>query len=97
MIDATDTRSFCLGLTAINEVRKCINYIIDDIYISFYWSDLRIEDLTGYGNMTRWGKFPGYGRPGIKTYRNSCRNLEYENFPGYGTFPGYGNYPGYGS
>ena len=33
-------------------------------------------------------KFPGYGRPVIKTCRNLCRN------PGYGDFPGYGNYPG---
>ena len=36
MSDATNNNSFGLGLTAINEVRKCIDYIIDDKYFFFY-------------------------------------------------------------
>ena len=38
--------------------------------------------------------FPGYGRSGIKTCRNLCRNPGNLKFPGYGYFPGYGNYTG---
>ena len=53
MINATDNKSFGLGLRAINEVRKCIDYILDDIFVFFYQSDLRIEALTVYKNMTR--------------------------------------------
>ena len=34
---ATQNKSFGLGLTAINEVRKRIYFILDDIYIFFYW------------------------------------------------------------
>ena len=30
-----------------------IYYILDEIFFFFYRSDLRIEDLTGYKNMTR--------------------------------------------
>ena len=37
------------------------------------------------------GIFPGYGRPGIKSFRNTCRNPGYGNFPGYGSFPGFGS------
>ena len=50
--DATHDRSFSLGLTTVKEVRKHMDYIIDDIFILFYRSDLRIEALTGYINMT---------------------------------------------
>ena len=46
MSDTTNINSFDSGLTAIKEVRKCIYYIIDDIIVFFYQSDLRIEDLT---------------------------------------------------
>ena len=48
MSDATDNKSFGSGLTKMSEVRKRIYYILDDIFIFFYWSDLRIEALTGY-------------------------------------------------
>ena len=34
MNDVTDNRSFDLGLTAINEVCKRIDYILDDIFFS---------------------------------------------------------------
>ena len=34
MSDATDNKSFGSGLTAINEVRKCIFYINYDIIVS---------------------------------------------------------------
>ena len=56
-----------------------------------------------YEIFSEYGNFPGHGRPGIKTYRNSCKNLGCGSFPGYGhfqgcvNFPGYGNIPGYGS
>ena len=36
MRDATYNKSFGPVLTAINEVRKCINYILYDIYIFLY-------------------------------------------------------------
>ena len=39
--------TFGLGLAAINEVRKRIYNIPDDIFVFFYQSDLRIEALTG--------------------------------------------------
>ena len=32
MSDATDNKSFGSGLTAINKVCKCMDYIIDGIY-----------------------------------------------------------------
>ena len=51
MSDATNNNSFGLGLTAVNEVRKCIEYIIDDIFVFFYQTYLRIEDLTVYENI----------------------------------------------
>ena len=53
MSDVTGNKSFGLVLTAINELRKRIYYILDDIYFFFYQSDLRIEALTGYTHMTR--------------------------------------------
>ena len=87
----THNKSFGSRLKTINELRKHIYYILDNIFVFFYQSKLRIEPLTGYKIMTRSGYFPGYGSPGIKMCRKSCIN------PGYGNFPGYGNYPGYGS
>ena len=42
--------------------------------------------LTTLHNGTWYEFFSGYGSPGTKTCRNSCRN------PGYGNFPGYGIY-----
>ena len=85
--NATHNDSFGLWLTAINEVHRRVYYIIDDIFVFFYrsLSDLCIESLTGYENMTQlvnypgygsypgYGKFPGYWRPGIKTCINPCR------------------------
>ena len=47
MSDATSNNSFGLGLTAINEVQKRIDYILDNIFDLFYQSYLRIEYLTG--------------------------------------------------
>ena len=47
MSNATNNKSFGLGLIDMNEVCKRIDYILDDIYILFYQSDLRIEALTG--------------------------------------------------
>ena len=46
MSDATDNKSFGLGLTDINEVRKHIDYILDYVFVFFCQSDLRIEALT---------------------------------------------------
>ena len=67
--------------------------MLDDVFVFFCRSVLRIEALTGYENMTRHGNIPGYGRPGIET----CRNPGYGIFPGFRNYPEYGNYPGYGS
>ena len=53
MSDATNNKSFGLVSTDINEVRKRIDYILDDKFVFFYQSDLRIEALTRYVNMTR--------------------------------------------
>ena len=36
MSDATNNKSFGLGLTDINEVRKRIDYIVEDIYFFIY-------------------------------------------------------------
>ena len=36
MSDATNNRSFGSGLTAINEVHKRIDYILDEIFVFFY-------------------------------------------------------------
>ena len=52
MCDVTDNKSFGSGLTSIDKVRKCIYYILDDIFVFFYQSDLRIEALKGDKNMT---------------------------------------------
>ena len=51
-----------------------IYYILDNILVLSYQflSELHIESLTGYENMTQKekfpedGNFPGYGRPAIK-------------------------------
>ena len=48
MSNATNNKAFGLGLTSINEVRKRIYYIVDERFVFFYRSDLRIEDMTGY-------------------------------------------------
>ena len=96
MWDAAQNKSIGLELRAINEVRKRIYYILDDIFLILYQSDLRIDALAGHENITRYRYlpdcriFPGHGRPGIKTWRNSCRNPGYGNFPGYNFFSGYG-------
>ena len=53
MSNATDNNLFGSILTANNEVRKRIDYIVDDIYIYFFRKlDLRIEALKGYENIT---------------------------------------------
>ena len=52
MINATNNKSFGSVLTAIKEVRTRIDYILDEIYIFFYQPVLRIEDLTGYINIS---------------------------------------------
>ena len=52
MSDATYNKSFDSILTAINEVRKRIDYTLDNIFVFFYRSDLGIEAFTGYKNMT---------------------------------------------
>ena len=46
--------------------------------------------MTQSGYFPGYANFPGYGSPGIKTCRNSCRNIWYGNFPGYKNYPGYG-------
>ena len=50
MNNATNNKSFGLGLTDINEVRKHIDDNIDD-FLSFYGSYMHIEALRGYKNM----------------------------------------------
>ena len=69
-------------------MRSHIDYILDDIFVFLYLclSYLIIESLTGYKNITRKGNFPGYGIPGTKMCKNSCRKPGYETFPGYGNF-----------
>ena len=74
----THNKSFVSSLTVINNVRKRIEYMLEDIFVSFFWSDLHIESLIGYknitwyinftgdGNFLEYGHFLGYGRPGIK-------------------------------
>ena len=68
IFDAAQNSSFGSGLTANNEVHRRIYYIIDDIFVFLYHclSELCIEALIGYKNMTRYGNFPGYGRLVIK-------------------------------
>ena len=53
MIDTTHNKSFDSGLTPINEVRKRIDYIHNDIFVFFCRQNGRIEALTGYKNITR--------------------------------------------
>ena len=50
---ATGNNSFGWGLTSINKVCKKIDYIIEGIFVFFYQSDLSIEDLIRYENMTQ--------------------------------------------
>ena len=54
MCDATHNKSFGLVSTAINEVRKRIYSIPDDIFGFFYQylSDFYIEALTRYKKLT---------------------------------------------
>ena len=61
MFDMTYNKSFGSGLTAFNEVRKRIDYNLDELFVFFYRSVLRKEALTWYKNMTQYGNFPGYG------------------------------------
>ena len=51
MDNATNNKSFGLESTDINEVCKRIDYIIDNIFVFFYQSNLRIEALTGYKSI----------------------------------------------
>ena len=97
-----------MGLTAINEVHNHIYYILDDIFVFFYWPEFRIEAFTGYENITRQGyftgyrKFPGYGKfpiygnfPGYgRPGIKTCRKTCRN--PGYGKISGYVDFPGYG-
>ena len=55
MLDAIHNKSSGSGLTAINELHRRIDYILDNIFVFFYQflSDLCIEALTGYKNMTQ--------------------------------------------
>ena len=57
MINATDKKSFGLVLTAINEVRKRIYYILDNKFVFFYQPDFHIGALIGYKNITCQGFF----------------------------------------
>ena len=52
MNNVTNNKSFGSGLTGINEVRKRIDYILDNIFFFLQISYLRIEDFKGYENMT---------------------------------------------
>ena len=52
MSDAANNKSFGSGLTAINEVRKRIYYMLDDIFVLLCQSGLCIEALTGHKIMT---------------------------------------------
>ena len=36
MSDVTDNKSFGLGLTAVNEIRKSIYFMLDGIFVFFY-------------------------------------------------------------
>ena len=47
MRDATNNKAFGLGLPAIKELHKRIDYILDYIFVFSYQLDLRIEALTG--------------------------------------------------
>ena len=47
MSDATHNKSFGSGLTGINEVSKRIDCILDDIFVSLYQPDFRIEIWQG--------------------------------------------------
>ena len=49
MINAPNNKSFGSGLTVINKVHNCIDYIIDDFF-PLYQSYPPIENLTGYKN-----------------------------------------------
>ena len=59
------------------------------------YAELRIEDLTGYGNVLVYGSFPVYEISSIKLCINPCRKPGYGNFPGYKNFLGYGSFPGF--
>ena len=48
------------------------------------YADLPIEALTGRGDFLGYGKFTGYGRPGIKSSIKPCRNSVNGKFPGFG-------------
>ena len=82
---ATNKKSFSFGLTDINELCKFIDCILDDIFVFFYQSDLRIEAFDRVWKYDMLRIFPGYGK-----------YLGYGKYPGYGNFLLYGNFPGYG-
>ena len=77
-----------MGLRAIYEVSKRIYDILDNIFVFFYQflSDLGIEALTGYKNITRQvnfpgcGNFPGYGCTGIKRVESYVEIQDMEIF-----------------
>ena len=52
MRNVTNNKSFGSGLTYMNEARKSIDYTLDGIFDFFEQSDLCINYLTGYKNMT---------------------------------------------
>ena len=89
----TNNKSFGLGLKYINEVHKCIYYILgdfvsstDQIWVLNILQGMKIcnDNVIKFSGI--WN-FPGYGRPGIKTYRYSCIYPGCENYPGYGNLP----------
>ena len=87
----------------MTEVRKRIDYILDNIYIFLllirlaYRSFYRIQKYYTIRIFPGYENFLGYGRPDIKSCKNSCRNLEYENFQDMEIILDMNNYPGYGS
>ena len=55
MCNETNKKYFFLGISDINEVRKCINYTRDYIFAFFCrcLSELCIDALTGYEKIKR--------------------------------------------
>ena len=62
-------------------MRSLNNYILDEIFVLFYVSDLHIEAFYRVRKYDTVRKFPGYGK-----------FLGCGNFPGYRNYAGYGKF-----
>ena len=73
------------GMTVSEKRIVCTLNNLDVITSAYTYYFFEKICRLAYWGFERIRNFPGYGRPGIKLCRNTCRNTGYRKFPGFGS------------